>query len=413
MRIHSLVEPPKVSPGRLPAARECRERAQELLQDADPMAVELGALQLFENAVRGSLPAQTDDPSTFLPEPSHQPQDLDPKRPLSATSGYLTGLATAAGVSGGLNGVVLSALGEFSAQTLWGDDGPSKSGMRVFGDIREIDRVASQLAPRFSLSLQGQEVLVTGSVKPEERTLVAGALKELCDKIGPEAFAQLKKVHFRSYLGWMGGSSALIAGLAALSTPHSVYIANSQLQSLDSLRDILFHEFGHLKDAAKAGFFSNFYASTSPTSPFGSGGELDYVSDYARSKTIEDLAETHSYVIKNWDAIQRAPQMWIHANGALGEKTAWILEKFYGQEVPGPGQRLKAALKDVDNERTPFSNREEFQEQLQLFLRAERPLSADTTDPQRAKQQQYLSKLAESTLGDPPAPSWWRRLLPF
>ena len=295
----------------------------------------------------------------------------------------------------------MQGLSEFSAPLLWPEQ-EVKGGLRTFGSPHHIDEVASRFAPGYRVSLGEQEVLVTGNVLPEQRELIASGLQELKEKVGAEAFGQLQKLHIRSYLGWLGGSGVM-AGLAALTTPHSLFLAAPQLSKPESFRDLLFHEFGHLRDAHKAGFLDPNYASMGPTSPFGNGGDFDYVSDYARSKPTEDLAETHSHLLRNWDAVHQSPQLWIHANGQLGKKMAWILEKFYDRPVAEPGQNLTRVLKQVDQGETPFADPTEFQEQLQRFL-AQEPVA-------QPEQRQFLQEFAQASQYDQPQPSWWRRLL--
>ncbi|MBT9586306.1 hypothetical protein IV102_23390 [bacterium] len=409
MRLHSVIEPARVRLHGLPGAQQCRDQARQLLKEegGHDRLLELAALQLYENAVRGTS-AQSAQPE--IPTAPGKSPPFDPTRSLSATAGYTAGLACAAAIGGPLGQSVVQGLADFKPSLLW----EPSANLKLFGQPQQIDQVASQLAPRFSLSFSDHEVCVSGSVTPEQRPLVAQALDQLRQRIGAEAFAHLKKVHVRSYLGQLGSHGGPIVGLAYLGTPHAIFVAASQLHSQNAFADTLFHEFGHLRDAQKAGFFSNHYASLSPGSPFGSGGDFDYVSDYARTKPTEDLAETHSHLIQNWDRIQQAPQLWIHANGQLGKKLSWILDKFYDREVPSIGTHLKATLALIDQNQSPFSNREEFQELLQEFLKQYKPDSAQefsAHDPQRNLQWKFVSELAAKTQNDKPAPSWWRSQL--
>lgn len=52
------------------------------------------------------------------------------------------------------------------------------------------------------------------------------------------------------------------------------------------------------------------------------------------------------------------PQLWIHGNGQLGDKLAWILDKFYDRPVAPLGRQMKHSLKEVERGLAPFSNRE-------------------------------------------------------
>ncbi|MBX3172402.1 MAG: hypothetical protein KF760_33670 [Candidatus Eremiobacteraeota bacterium] len=391
MRVHSVVQPAPISTRGLPGAENYRVEARQRLGDGvDERTLELAALQLYENTIL----ARAGNPG---PAPKVHPQVFQATRSLDSVAGYTAGL-----VGGGLGAVAVAALAGFSPTLLW-EPGAEESRLKILGEPAVLDKVASELAPRFSVSFPDHEVWVTGSVRPEQRTLIGEALAQLHNCIGNEAFQQLKKVHVRPYLGQLSRSGGEIAGLAALSTPDAVFLKASQLENKEQFAGTLFHEFGHLRDARKADFWSQRYLSISPHSPFGNGGDFDFVSDYARSKPTEDLAETHRFLIENWDKVQTEPQLWIHANGDLGDKLAWVLDKFYDRAVPPLGKEMKQALKEVKRGLAPFSNREDFQEKLQQFLQK---LPSEATP----EQQDYLKNLRERTLHDTPAPPWWRSL---
>lgn len=391
MRVHSVVQPAPVSVRGLPGAENYRVEARQRLGDGvDQRTLELGALQLFEN----SILASTGSP---VPRPMVHPQVFQATRSLDSVAGYTAGL-----VGGGLGAVAVASLAGFCPTLLWSPDAES-SRLKILGEPEVLDKVATELAPRFSVSFPDHEVWVTGNVGSQHRAMIGQALAQLHDSIGNEAFQQLKRVHVRPYLGQLTDLGGELAGLAALSTPEALFIKASQLEDQQQFAGTLFHEFGHLQDARKANFLSQHYLSISPGSPFGNGGDFDYVSDYARSKPTEDLAETHRFLIQNWNKIESEPQLWIHANGQLGDKLAWVLDKFYDRPVAPLGKQMKHSLRELESGLAPFSDREEFQEKLQLFLQQ---LPSETTP----EQQEYLNALRERSQNDIPAPPWWRSL---
>ena len=388
MRVHSVVQPAPVSVRKLPVAENYRVEARERLQDGfDERTVELAALQLFENTALASA-------STVVPT-KHRAQPFEADRTLESLAGYTASLA-----SGPLGGAAVAALSRFSPSLLW-QPNVEQQRLKILGDPDVLDKVATQLAPRFSVRFPDHEVWVVGNVPAEHRDMIAGTLEQLHDSIGNEAFQQLKRVHVRPFIGQAGSRGAEISGLASVATPEAVFVKASQLADREKFAGTLFHEFGHLKDAAKSGFWSQYYASTAPGSPFGNGGDLDYVSEYARTKPTEDLAETHRFLIQHWDAIHAEPQLWVHANGELGDKLNWELDKFYDRSVEGLGQGMKQTLKDVRKGQTPFDNREDFQEKLQQFLQG---LPTEATADQKA----YLEELKARK--DTPARPWWKLL---
>lgn len=394
MRVHSVVQPAPVSLRGLPGAENYRAEARQRLGDGvDERTLELGALQLYENTIL----ATAGSPG---PAPKVHPQVFQATRSLESVAGYTAGL-----VGGGLGAAAVASLAGFQPTLLW-EPGAEESRLKILGEPAVLDKVASQLAPRFSVSFPDHEIWVTGNVPPEQRATIGEALAQLHDSIGNEAFQQLKKVHVRPFIGQLGHSGGEIVGLASLHAPDAVFMKASQLDEPEKFAGTLFHEFGHLRDARKADFWSQNYASLSPGSPFGNGGDFDYVSDYARSKPTEDLAETHRFLIENWDQIHTEPQMWVHANGDLGGKLAWVLDTFYDRSVAPLGKEMKQALKELKRGEAPFSNHEDFQEKLQQFLQK---LPSEATP----EQQEYLKNLSERTRNDAPAPSWWRSLFGF
>jgi len=383
MRVHSVVQPAPISRRRLPEAENYRVEARRRLgESADERTIELGALQLFENATRAG---------TRTGEARSQKFKL--KRTLDSVAGYMASLS-----GGAVGAATVAALAGFSPSLLW-DPGAEDSRLKVFGEPAVLDKVATELAPRFSVSFPDHEVWVTGNLLPEHREVIGGALAQLHACVGNEAFRNLKRVHVRPYLGQLGEKGGAIGGLASLTTPEALFVKTSQLDQEGEFADTLFHEFGHLQDGLKADLWSASYASLSPGTPFGNGGNFDFVSEYARSQPIEDLAETHSYLIKHWDQIQAEPQLWIHANGELGDKLSWILEKFYDRPVESLGQAMKQSLNDLNKGRTPFPNHEEFQEKLQQFLQGQ-PCQVT------AEQQSFLDELRARK--DTPARPWWK-----
>lgn len=395
MHVHSVVAP-QTCP-RLPKVSWCRQQAEAQLSlqgsKPTPEEVELGALQLFENAV-----LQTQAGSTVPPQSK---ATFDRQRSLAATSAYTASLAAAAGLTGPLNATVLHHLADFSAPLIW-PSGCEGYPLIPFGKPDHIDRVATQLAPRFSVEVEGCDVLVTGPVAPEQRTLVAETLQELQGKVGTWAFAQLQRVHFRSYLGWMGPNSKA-GGMADPNLTRAIFLDVDLLKNRDNLRNTLFHEFGHTKDRSESDGTQT-YASQTSGSPFGQGGPHDYVSEYARTLTYEDLAETHSYLLRHWDSLKQDPQLWIHANGGLGKKLRWILRTFYDQPVPPPTPPLKQALRQVRSGQSPFADGDEFQQRLQTFLLSQ-------GEPLPANQLAYLQELQSATRSH--RPGWWDHLTGF
>ena len=388
MRVHSVVQPAPVSVRKLPVAENYRVEARERLGDGvDERTLELAALQLFENTALAKA-------SSVVPT-KHRPQVFDAARTLESLTSYTASLAC-----GPLGGPAVAALSRFSPNLLWQPNSEQQR-LKILGDPAVLDEVATQLAPRFSVSFPDHEVWVVGNVPAEHRDMIAGTLEQLHDCIGNDAFRQLKRVHVRPFIGHAGSRGGEISGLASLATPEAVFVKASQMAEREKFAGTLFHEFGHLKDAAESGFWSQYYASTAPGSPFGNGGDLDYVSEYARTKPTEDLAETHRFLIQHWDEIQSEPQLWIHANGELGDKLSWVLDKFYDRPVEPLGQAMKQTLKDIQRGQSPFDNREEFQEKLQGFVQG-LPTQASP------EQQAFLEELKARK--DTPARPWWKLL---
>lgn len=385
--MHSVIQPKPVSARKLPVAENYRVEARERLGDGvDERTLELAALQLFENTAL----AEKGSPS---PAGKPQRQVFDLTRTLESLHSY-----TAAVAAGPLNGPAVAALSRFSPGLLW-EPKADQHRLKILGEPAVLDKVATELAPRFSVSFPDHEVWVIGNVRPDQREMIAGTLEQLHACIGNEAFRQLERVHVRPYIGQAGERGGEISGLASMNTPEVIFIKASQMEDRDKFAGTLFHEFGHLRDARQAGLWSQGYASMTPGSPFGSGGPFDFVSDYATTKPVEDLAETHRFLIQNWDKIQAEPQLWIHANGELGDKLAWVLDEFYGRSVEPLGQNMKDSMKAVKRGRSPFDNFEDFQEKLQALLKGE---AIEATPEQRG----YLEALRACK--DTPARPWWK-----
>ena len=389
-RWQSPIEPPPVAPSGLPSAQACRELAQQHLgSQASPDVIELGALQLYENAVRGA-------------DAKSHSMLLDKKAQTNHCQ-YLAGLAALAGSPGSIPLAVARGLQDFNLDLLWPSDG---KGLRTFSTPEKIDQVACKLAPRMALKWDDHEVLVTGAMSPEQRAPMAESLDELRQAVGPVAFRQLKTVHVRPFLA--RSAFGRVSGLVTRNLPSQIFISQLQMYDKPALAHTSSHEFGHLRDYARATMSSHLHSSDAWKSPFGEGGEFDFVSGYARTKSSEDAAETHSHWVKHKDKIEAAPQMWIHANGRLGHKLSWISQKFYDRPVPPLGQRTAQALSDIRAGRAPFENFDDYQEKLQEFLLKWDPASPPPEGNDEASR--FLAQMAVQSFDDPPQPGLWQRL---
>jgi hypothetical protein len=384
---------PQLAGSSAPSAADCRKLAAQHLGQVDEETLELGALQIYENSIAGV---------------GQKPQqmNLNP-RPVGHHAQYLAGLAALAGTPGFLPLAIARGLKDFHLDQLWPQEGP---GLSTFSSPQRLDQVASQLAPKYELSWNDHQVMVTGVTTEPEREKIAESLEELRQAVGSKAFSQLKSVHVRPYLAHSGASSR-VSGLFAHELPGEFFVSQLQLGLPGrELAHTVHHEFGHLMDSSKAGKWSETYASVGWSSPFGNGGELDYVSGYAQTKPWEDCAETHAYWVEHKAKIQAAPQMWIHANGKLGEKLAWLSEHFYAQPTPAIGTHTSKALQDIRAGKAPFESFDDFQEQLQKFLHKWDPQQPDVYSKE-SEAEVYLAKMAIQSLSDQPAPGLLQRLL--
>jgi hypothetical protein len=119
-----------------------------------------------------------------------------------------------------------------------------------------------------------------------------------------------------------------IAGLATSGGP-TILVTNDVARHRASAAKVIHHEIGHKIDFATEQ--TNGRIDFWNAEIWGKGAT---VSQYAKTNAMEDFAETHQHVLKNWDAIMADPERHVWSNGELGQKYRAIIEDVYKQRVP-------------------------------------------------------------------------------
>ncbi|MGE0492957.1 MAG: hypothetical protein AB7S38_27345 [Vulcanimicrobiota bacterium] len=274
-------------------------------------------------------------------------------------AGYLRDLSSSLTLVAGLGGTWHPGLVAGLTGLAW-DSISGAKGFVMLGTCAEHRRVNQALGPTHQGDCQ---VAITGVRHPRQLEQVRAAVKELSEKTGTRAMTVLRSVNLRTSLGTLPDGSAVL-GLAGGGT--AVSLLASLCFDLDSTRGVLFHEVGHLVDAAlsPAGF-----RSEQPDTPFGkTSSPADYPSPEVVGNAAEDFADCHAQLILDWKAIEADPDLMVHARGRLGGKLAWIREHAYRQPVPPPSARLLAIRGEVAGGATPFDGLDKFHEAVNSWL---------------------------------------------
>lgn len=324
-------------------AEPFREQARKLLPDNQTeRQVELTALSLFEQSVSAA-------PKTITLIDSPQ-GGVAPGQGLAESGLYTAKLAAALG--GGpsvLSPALMTVLGDFKADRLWtGTYFPgSNSQYRAIGEFQD-QRLANLVTSQGHETPQG--IRMRGILEPLEAAHIEIALNDMERKI-PGSTDSFHTVHVRTVLGESQDpkTGKPIGGVAGLADEEEMGLAREVTRNLDSCKETVYHEAGHELDRKLGNL------SLREDSPFGKTSEPeDYVSEYARTYPWEDLAETNRVLFSRFDRIQANPDLWLHANGEVGNKLAFLLKEAYGLSVPPPSARFGTALEAVRQGQSPF-----------------------------------------------------------
>lgn len=348
--MHAKIPAEYLTPEQAPGPAEpFREEARKLLSSPTERQVEVTALTLFEQSLAAA-------PRTLVVIPAPA-SGVPPGKGLAESGLYTAKLAAALG--GGafaLSPAITTVLQDFQADKIWTPvyfQG-SASQYRAAGDLDEVRLAHLVTSPALETP---QGIRMRGILAPEEAAHIEIAIAEMERKI-PGSSDTFHTVHVRTLLGEAQDATTGVAygGVAGLAgSLEEIGLSREVARNLDSCRETLFHEAGHELDRRLGKRFGTHYASVDASSPFGKTSDPnDYVSSYAQAFAWEDLAETHRVLLSQHDSIQAHSDLWIHANGAVGKKLAWLLEEGYGQPVPPPSERTLKALEQVDTAGSPF-----------------------------------------------------------
>ncbi|MCE7874370.1 hypothetical protein DYH09_28915 [bacterium CPR1] len=325
------------------AAEPYRKVAAEALTRAGYTAalpggiLEFASLLAFEASLRrGEMPAAS----------SQEP----PLVGLAALEGYRSALQ--ATLKAPLPPAVLAVLSDLDPQLLMKSSSYGTNTSRSLGQLAWSQDLAGELEPAAVLS--PFKVKLFGAADGAEAANLQTALEEYQRRTGASPDRLLESVHLRPYIGESRSSNregaAPIAGQFGGSS--ALWLLNSVAADERECRRVLFHEMGHQLDARLGG--KNGFISRSPDSPFGKTSRPeDFVSGYSETDPCEDFAETHEFLLEHWHEVTSQPDLYLHANGKLGQKLAFILERGYGVSLP-PSDRFVRLLEEVDQGRSPF-----------------------------------------------------------
>ncbi|MCE7874650.1 hypothetical protein DYH09_30365 [bacterium CPR1] len=348
--MHAKIPAEYLTPEQAPGPAEpFREEARKLLSNPTERQVEVTALTLFEQSLAAA-------PRTLVVIPGPT-SGVPPGKGLAESGLYTAKLAAALG--GGafaLSPAMITVLEDFQADKIWTPvyyQG-SASQYRAAGHLDEVRLAHLVTSPPLETE---QGIRMRGILSPEEAAHIEIAIAEMERKI-PGSSDSFHTVHVRTLLGEgqdpaTGVAYGGVAGLAG--AMEEIGLSREVARNLDSCRETLFHEAGHEIDRKLGQKVGLHYGSVHPDSPFGKTSDpTDYVSSYAQAFCWEDLAETHRVLLGQHDSITAHPDLFIHANGKVGQKLAWLLEKGYGQTVPPPCERTLQALERAEEADSPF-----------------------------------------------------------
>ncbi|MBN9414823.1 MAG: hypothetical protein J0I12_05250 [Candidatus Eremiobacteraeota bacterium] len=290
-----------------------------LFVELEPLVVESTALSLFERSLGANpqAPSQVElGQHTGIFELKGMPVS-DRAKGLARQGEYLSFLG-ATSAAGPLSPALMAIVQDFDTQKL-----------------QQLSNhpLATMLAASTSSQGMAHEGVQIGGVRTErERQNVTEALSYIKERC-PQALEACQAVVLDS-VPLPEGEKTVTRGLVFAGSPTAV-LRRSVTDTPESTQWVLFHEIGHLVDH-KGGYTQR------PDSPFGRG---DSVTPYVESTDpMEDFAETHADVLKNWDKIKSNPDVFLHASGDTGAKRAWILREVYGQELPPPSEGCRKFL---------------------------------------------------------------------
>lgn len=348
--MHSKIPAEYLTPEQAPGPAEpFREEARKLLSNPTERQVEVTALTLFEQSLAAA-------PRTLVVIPGPA-SGVPPGKGLAESGLYTAKLAaTLGGGAFSLTPAIATVLQDFQADKIWTPvyfQG-SASQYRAAGNLDEVRLAHLVTSPALETP---QGIRMRGILAREEAAHIEVALTEMERKI-PGSTDTFHTVHVRTLLGESqdpntGMAYGGVAGLAG--AMEEIGLSREVARNLDSCRETVFHEAGHELDRRLGQQAGLHYGSVHPDSPFGKTSDPnDYVSSYAQAFCWEDLAETHRVLFSQHDSITAHPDLWIHANGKVGEKLAWLLEEGYGQSVPPPSERTLKALERAEGPESPF-----------------------------------------------------------
>lgn len=274
-------------------------------------------------------------------------------------AGYIRDLSSALGCLAGTSGTLHPGLVAGLTGLGW-DSIRGTASFEMLGTCLEHRRVNQAVSPTHEGACQ---LAITGVRDPRQLEHVRAAVSELSEKTGTKAMTVLRSVNLRTSLGTLPDGAAVL-GLAGGGT--SVSLLASLCFDARSTRAVLFHEVGHLVDAALS---PTGFRSEQPDTPFGkTNSPADYPSPEVVGNAPEDFADCHAQLILDWKAIDADPDLLVHARGRLGEKLAWIREHAYRQPVPPPSPRLLAIRGEVTGGASPFKNLDDFYAAVNSWL---------------------------------------------
>lgn len=188
-----------------------------------------------------------------------------------------------------------------------------------------------------------QPVKVYGAANAAEAARIERSLGRMAEL--PNANVLPTEVHVRGHIGDITDAAHKptgdIGGMGG--DGQRVMIARNSLGSDDAAAHVIHHEIGHNIDTNFGRLSSNRGAHL-----FGKG---DAVSPYAGKNAMEDFAETHRVVVRDFDKIMADPDRYLQ--GDVGKKMQFIMEEVYGTN-PRTGAQVAPAVATPGRPFTPM-----------------------------------------------------------
>ncbi|MCA9551067.1 MAG: hypothetical protein KC933_13620 [Myxococcales bacterium] len=188
-----------------------------------------------------------------------------------------------------------------------------------------------------------QPVKIYGAANAAEAGRIERALGRMSELPGGRNIPT--EVHVRSHIGDITDAARKpVGGIGGLGGDgQRVMIARNSLGSDDAVAHVIHHEVGHNIDNNLGRLSEGRGAHL-----FGKG---DTVSPYAAKNAVEDFAETHRVVVRDFDRILADPDRYLQ--GDIGKKIEFIMEEVYGTN-PRTGVRTAPPGNVQGPLRTPF-----------------------------------------------------------